>query len=422
MSFVDPLFIFFLALVIPVHHALRRGFESPWPFLLFLLAVSSFFYALLYPPHLALLFLSSLVAWGGARLLRPEVMPDGAGLGGGFSNGRLYAVGVILILLPLAYFKYYNFILESLAFTGLHAPKSAFVLPLGISFFTFQNISYLTDVHRGTVAPERNFIRYLCYITFFPHVQAGPIMTAREFLPQLYTKKEISREDLGDGMFYLLGGYLKKAVLADRLAAVADPAFAAPGAADGPGLLVAALAYSLQIYFDFSGYSDIAIGLGRLLGYRIPENFLFPYSAGSIREFWRRWHITLSSWLRDHIYIPLGGSRHGASRTALALFATMLLGGLWHGAHWNFVIWGAAHGLLLGMGRLWGKALGRGGSAGASSGVIAGVGVGIGEAGRKAEKIFQRILSYNVYALEFRLEFLSVTIGLLTTYLFVRSL
>ena len=245
-----------------------------------------------------------------------------------------------LLLLPLVLLKYDAFLLGQggLGLVGL--------APLGISFFTFQNISYVVDVRRGLLAPETRFSRYFAYISFFPQLVAGPIVTGRQLLPQL---KEFQAEgrDVRRGVGFLVSGYLKKALIADRLALIADPVFAGPGQASSGLLWLGLVAYSLQIYCDFSGYSDIAIGLGRLFGLRLPENFRYPYKAQGFQDFWRRWHITLSTWLRDYLYIPLGGSRQGPVRLFSALLVTMLLGGLWHGPHWNFVLWGLGHGLLL---------------------------------------------------------------------------
>ena len=194
---------------------------------------------------------------------------------------------------------------------------------------------------------ERSAVKYALYIAFFPQLVAGPIVASRDFLPQLANQTFFHNRDFILGGTFLLLGYCKKALLADSLASVVDPAFANAGTVGGAALWIAVVGYAMQIYFDFSGYSDIAIGVGLWFGFRLPENFNYPYSAGSFRDFWRRWHITLSRWLRDQLYIPLGGSRHGAARMHFALFATMALGGLWHGAHWNFLIWGMGHGSLL---------------------------------------------------------------------------
>ena len=262
-----------------------------------------------------------------------------------WAQGGLVAI-VALLALPLLVFKYSEFFLESIGLDGLIG-VGVLTLPLAISFYTFQNISYVVGNFNRSQPAAKDLAEYLAYLSFFPQLVAGPIVTARDFLPQIRRKLSTVRLDFTGASFYLLSGYIKKAVFADHLATVADPAFANPNAFSGAALVVAVLAYTLQIYFDFSGYSDIAIGTARLFGIRLPENFNFPYSAVGFRDFWRRWHITLSTWLRDHLYIPLGGSRSGLARLVMALLVTMTLGGLWHGAHWNFVLWGAAHGALL---------------------------------------------------------------------------
>jgi alginate O-acetyltransferase complex protein AlgI len=217
-------------------------------------------------------------------------------------------------------------------------------LPVGISFFTFQAISYVVDVRRGLVEPAST-IDFAVYLCFFPHLVAGPIVRAREFLPQLRSPRDPARVAVGSGIALIGLGLVKKVVIADYLArTVVDPVFAVPQAYAAPDALLAAYAYAAQIYCDFSGYTDIAIGLALLMGFVFPQNFRSPYRATGFRDFWRRWHMTLSRFLRDFLYIPLGGSRGGRLFTYRNLFLTMLLGGLWHGAAWTFVLWGAFHG------------------------------------------------------------------------------
>ncbi|MFN2169006.1 MAG: MBOAT family O-acyltransferase [Anaerolineae bacterium] len=237
------------------------------------------------------------------------------------------------------------------------------MLPLAISFFTFQQIAYLVDAYRGQAA-EYNPVHYALFVSFFPQLIAGPIVHHSEMMPQfgLARDRDTRRRDLEVGLTIFCLGFLKKVVLADTASLQANPVFDA--AAQGELLTFfeawgGALAYSFQLYFDFSGYSDMAIGLGRLFGIRLPVNFFSPYRAGSIIEFWRRWHITLARFLRDYLYIPLGGNRQGASRTRVNLMLTMLLGGLWHGAAWTFVFWGGLHGLYLVINRLWRDLRGR---------------------------------------------------------------
>jgi alginate O-acetyltransferase complex protein AlgI len=262
----------------------------------------------------------------------------------------LVAFAVALDLGVLGVFKYYGFFSQQLSNTlgsvGLGMPLSLvqIVLPVGVSFFTFQAISYVVDVKRGLVAPGR-WLDVAVYLSFFPHLVAGPIVRAREFLPQLAAPRDPDHVAVGAGVTLIGMGLVKKVVIADYLArTVVDPVFAVPQAYSGPDVLLAAYAYAAQIYCDFSGYTDMAIGLALLLGYVFPQNFRSPYRATGLRDFWRRWHMTLSRFLRDFLYIPLGGNRGGRLFTYRNLFLTMLLGGLWHGAAWTFVLWGAMHG------------------------------------------------------------------------------
>jgi alginate O-acetyltransferase complex protein AlgI len=260
------------------------------------------------------------------------------------------AVAVVFDLGLLATFKYYGFFVTSvnslLAHFSLAAPLPllSIALPVGISFFTFQAISYTVDVKRRLIAPSST-LNVAIYLSFFPHLIAGPIVRAREFLPQLDTPRSPSNVALGSAVWLIGIGLIKKVVIADYLArTIADPVFAVPAAYSAPDAWLAMYAYAAQIFCDFSGYTDMAIGLALLLGFQFPQNFNRPYKATSFQDFWRRWHMTLSRYLRDFIYIPLGGSRKGERRTGINLMATMLLGGLWHGAAWTFVLWGGFHG------------------------------------------------------------------------------
>jgi alginate O-acetyltransferase complex protein AlgI len=262
----------------------------------------------------------------------------------------LTGAAVTLDLSVLAVFKYYAFfvqdiddVLDSLRL-GIPLPLLTIALPVGVSFFTFQAISYVVDVKRREVEPAST-IDVAVYLSFFPHLVAGPIVRAKEFLPQLQEPRDPRKVAAGSGIALIALGLVKKIVIADYLArAVVDPVFAVPQAYAGPDVWLAAYAYTAQIYCDFSGYTDMAIGLALLLGYVFPQNFRSPYRALGFRDFWRRWHMTLSRFLRDFLYIPLGGNRKGKVRTYINLFLTMVLGGLWHGAAWTFVLWGAFHG------------------------------------------------------------------------------
>ena len=257
---------------------------------------------------------------------------------------------VALDLLMLGVFKYYAFfvedvgdVLDSVAL-GMPLPLLTIALPIGVSFFTFQAITYVVDVKRGEAEPA-SLLDAAIYLSFFPHLVAGPIVRASEFLPQLKAPRDPNRVALGAGLALIALGLIKKVALADTLAReIVDPVFGVPEAYFAPDAILAAYAYAAQIYCDFSGYTDIAIGLALLLGFVFPQNFNSPYRATGFRDFWRRWHMTLSRFLRDYLYIPLGGSRGGRLFTYRNLMITMVLGGLWHGAAWTFVLWGAFHG------------------------------------------------------------------------------
>jgi D-alanyl-lipoteichoic acid acyltransferase DltB (MBOAT superfamily) len=262
----------------------------------------------------------------------------------------LVGAAVGMDLLALGVFKYYSFFAQQLSTTlhhvglGLPLPLLTIALPVGVSFFTFQAISYVVDVKRGVVEPA-SAIDAAAYLSFFPHLVAGPIVRAREFLPQLAAPRDPQRVAVGSGVFLIALGLVKKVVIADFLArTLVDPVFAVPQAYGAGDTLLAAYGYTAQIYCDFSGYTDMAIGLALLMGYVFPQNFRSPYRATGFRDFWRRWHMTLSRFLRDFLYIPLGGNRRGRLVTYRNLMITMVLGGLWHGAAWTFVLWGAFHG------------------------------------------------------------------------------
>lgn len=249
----------------------------------------------------------------------------------------------------LGYFKYTNFFLDTVnnvANTGFDMMD--IFLPVGVSFFTFQSMSYTIDVYREKLNPENNFFDFLFFVSFFPQLVAGPIVRAADFLPQIHKKTFVSKEDIGRAFYLITAGLFKKAIIADYISInFVDRIFEWPTRYTGVENLMALYSYALQLYCDFSGYSDMAIGLALLLGFKLPINFRSPYKAASITELWQRWHISLSSWLRDYLYIPLGGNRKGPKRTYVNLLLTMLLGGLWHGASWRMVIWGAIQGSAL---------------------------------------------------------------------------
>ncbi len=306
----------------------------------FILVASFFFYGYWDYRFLALLAASIFSAWGSARLGRryPQL------------KRRVIVCNVVFNLLLLGFFKYVGFvgqILDTIAGSfGLTVHLPAIGLPVGISFFTFHALSYAIDVYRGRVKEDFRLEDVAFYITFFPQLVAGPIVRANEFMDQVGVLHRFDARVFWAGFRLYLLGFVYKALLGDHLAPIADELFTAK-VIDTPGAWRGMLAYYAQIYFDFAGYSNMAIGCGLMLGYRLPQNFNFPYASKSITEFWRRWHISLSSWLRDYLYISLGGNRRGRARMYVNLLLTMLLGGLWHGAAWTFVAWGALHGIYL---------------------------------------------------------------------------
>ncbi|MEQ9519905.1 MAG: MBOAT family protein [Parvibaculum sp.] len=337
----------FFVIVFVVSWELRRTMDLRK---LFLLGASYLFYGWWDWRFVGLLVLSSV-----ANYL------FGRSLGYLKRNGlRKFIVGLAVIanLGVLGFFKYYGFFLTSLdellVTLGLERdlPFLEVILPVGISFFTFQGISYVVDVYRREVAAERSLLDVCLYISFFPQLVAGPIVRAHEFMPQLERTPKLTQAMVGLGVTLILSGLVKKMVIANYLATeIVDKVFFDPSAFGAFDLLIGVYGYAVQIYCDFSGYSDIAIGIAALLGYRFNANFNQPYRSASLQEFWRRWHISLSSWLRDYLYIPLGGSRRGEFGTYRNLFLTMFLGGIWHGAAWTFVFWGAFHGTMLGIER-----------------------------------------------------------------------
>ncbi|MFK7742646.1 MAG: MBOAT family protein [Planctomycetota bacterium] len=271
----------------------------------------------------------------------------------GTKGKRWLTISLCYDLGTLAFFKYFNFFADSATlFLGwLGLPTSPItlqiLLPVGISFFTFQAMSYTIDVYRQNLKPAPSLFDFALFVTFFPQLVAGPIVRASEFLPQLRKARQFKSIDTHGAIAQFLSGFIKKAIVADLVAQPADQVFAAPAEFTAISIFAAVSCYAIQIYCDFSGYSDMAIGTARLLGYELTQNFNFPYFARNITDFWRRWHISLSSWLRDYLYITLGGNRDGRWLTHRNLLLTMLLGGLWHGAGWNFIVWGAIHGIGL---------------------------------------------------------------------------
>jgi len=292
------------------------------------------------------------------------------------SRKKLYLVlSIIMNLGVLAYFKYSYFFLDIIndlfhsnlkvvnylaswtnGLAGTHLDITSIILPVGISFYTFQSISYTVSVYRKKVDALHNILDYGCFVTFFPQLVAGPIVKAYDFIPQLYKDFSLSKKEFGFALFLILNGLIKKMLISDYISTnFVDRVFDSPMSYSGFENLMAVYGYTIQIYCDFSGYTDIAIGVALLLGFRLPVNFNSPYKAANITDFWHRWHISLSTWLRDYLYIPLGGNKKGKIRTYINLFLVMLIGGLWHGAAIRFIIWGGLHGLGLTLHKLWMK-------------------------------------------------------------------
>lgn len=298
-----------------------------------------------------ILFVTVVCAVVGARVGQDAEPPGG--------RKRWLAGGIVMALGVLGVFKYFNFFADSFAdfasFAGLPAGDVTLqlVLPVGISFYTFQAISYMVDVYRGQIAAKRSFQDVAFYIAFFPQLVAGPIVRAAHFVPQMDEARRWADVPVRAALVLFLVGFVKKAGISDNIATYVDQLFASPESFTALATVAGVFLYGVQIYCDFSGYSDMAIATAALLGYHFPKNFDSPYLSADIQDFWRRWHISLSSWLRDYLYIPLGGNRRGNMRRDVNLMTTMLLGGLWHGASWNFVIWGGLHGFALMIERTW---------------------------------------------------------------------
>jgi alginate O-acetyltransferase complex protein AlgI len=333
-------FFVFLAIVLPLFFILRGRAQ-----LLLSLVASYVFYGWWDWRFLGLIALSTVVDFG-----------LGLWIGGTEDPRRrkaLLITSLVLNLGLLGYFKYCNFFLDSfraMANQMGYSPSTEMldiILPVGISFYTFQSLSYTLDVYSREIKAERSLLKYATFVAFFPQLVAGPIVRAIDFLPQMHVTHRFHRVRALSGAAQMTLGFFKKLVVADSAGLVVETIFAEPGVHTSIGLMVGVVFYAFQIYGDFSGYSDIAIGLARVMGFEFPENFRYPYISQSFSEFWTRWHISLSSWLRDYLYIPMGGNRQGTTKTYRNLMVTMLLGGLWHGASWKFVIWGGLHGIYL---------------------------------------------------------------------------
>jgi len=341
VAFNSLIFLIFFVVVLGLHNLPLEWRAKKTNLLL----ASYVFYAAWSPPFVVLLWVSTLTDWFAGRKIAAS---------SGAKRRMFLALSVLVNLGFLGYFKYGTFLEENfaallqIAGVAYEIAPSSIVLPLGISFYTFQSMSYSIDIYRGRQVPHDSALDFALYVSFFPQLVAGPILRAGFFLGQLADDYRERVVKLGWGIALITIGMFEKVVLADgMLAPVAEKVYAATADASGVDAWIGTMAFSGQIFFDFNGYSTIAVGLGCCLGFRLPWNFLSPYAAVGFSDFWRRWHITLSTWLRDYLYIPLSGNRGTAMRTLINLMLTMLIGGLWHGASWLFVLWGGVHGLLL---------------------------------------------------------------------------
>lgn len=351
MLFIELRFFVFVAIVLAIYWSLRRDGSRK----LLLLAASYVFYGAWDVRFLALIvFCTALNHAVGLAIANDR------------TRGAPWAfwIGIVGNLGVLFFFKYFGFFADSLremaALLGVEIGANTLnvVLPVGISFYTFQAMSYVIDVRRETIPAERSVLNVALYIAFFPQLVAGPIVRAADFLPQLAGARTRADVAIRSALTLFLLGFIKKACISDNIAPFVDDVFDDPALYTAEAVVSGVLLYAVQIYCDFSGYTDMAIGTARLFGYRFPKNFDAPYLSASITEFWRRWHISLSSWLRDYLYIPLGGNRRGALVRDRNLMITMLLGGLWHGASYNFLIWGGLHGIALIANREWARRFG----------------------------------------------------------------
>ncbi len=339
MSFISLQFLLFFMVVTLTYYRLPDQKKR----VALLLFASCYFYMCFVPRYILILGTMILIDYvAGLKIARNE----------GKRRKTWLVVSIIANVGILAFFKYFNFLLENLervvhlVFPAVHLPGLDILLPIGLSFHTFQAMSYTIEVYRGNQPPEKNFLVYALYVMFYPQLVAGPIERPQNVLPQLHRYQPYDWNNVKEGLSRMAWGFFKKVVIADRLAIAVDYSYDHQGTLSAGGLLVAAILYSFQIYCDFSGYSDIAIGAARVMGIRLMENFNEPYGSATITQFWTRWHISLSSWFRDYIYIPLGGNRRGAKRKKINMLIVFLLSGLWHGANWTFVAWGGLHGML----------------------------------------------------------------------------
>ncbi len=345
MLFNSTQYAIFFPIVVAIYFAVPHRFR--WALLLL---ASYYFYMCWKPGYVVLIIISTVIDYAAGLLM------------GAASSQTVRRRYLILSLCSnlgmLFFFKYYNFFNDSLRLVtdkldlGISLPATHFLLPVGLSFYTFQSLTYTIGVYRGTVKVERRLGIFAAYVCFFPQLVAGPIERAQNLLPQFFEKHRFDYDNATDGLKLIMWGLFKKSVIADRLAQLVDQVYNQPGEYEGLGLAIATLFFAVQIYCDFSGYSDMAIGSAQMLGFRLMENFRRPYYATSSADFWRRWHISLSTWFRDYLYIPLGGNRVSVPRWYLNIMIVFALSGLWHGASWKFLAWGALHGSYMIVGQV----------------------------------------------------------------------
>lgn len=340
MLFNSLIFPIFFSFIIIVYYQLNHRWQNRW-----LLVSSYFFYGWWDWRFCSLLVFSTTLDWFVSHALNKTKQRK--------RRKYLLLLSIFSNLGILGFFKYYNFFIDSLkgALSSISFQPElltlSIILPVGISFYTFQTMAYTIDVYYKRIKPANDFIVFAIYVSYFPQLVAGPIERAKRLLPQIIKRRDYSYDNFRTGIALILFGYFKKVVIADSLSSIVETCFQDPSSSSGVDLLLGVYAFAIQIYCDFSGYTDIARGISRFLGIELVRNFSVPYFSRNITEFWRRWHMSLSSWLRDYLYIPLGGNKKSKKRTYINLMVTMIIGGLWHGANWTFVIWGGLHGFFL---------------------------------------------------------------------------
>lgn len=336
MTFISWQFLLLLVTVLALLAVIKSSFWRK----MIILAANALFYGYWDWRFLGLLGFITVLNYSVAQALVGTAQPK--------KRKALLIVSLVVNLGFLGFFKYFNFFINSFnaafQFLGWRLETLSILLPIGISFYTFEALSYVLDVYWGKTQPADSLLDYAVFLTFFPRLVSGPITRAQQFLPQLKNGLIINLENIASGSQLFVRGMIKKLIIADNVAVLVDYVYRSPNLYASSTVWLGVFAYSIQIFCDFSGYTDMALGVGRMMGIELPQNFNLPYTAQSFSEFWRRWHISLSTWLRDYLYIPLGGNRKGSVRTYVNLMITMLLGGLWHGASWNFVVWGGLHG------------------------------------------------------------------------------